>query len=373
MDTDAPLEGVRVVEFATAVSGPWAAALLARHGAHVTKVESLDGDMTRALGPTLNGHSLYFVNFNLGKDSVVVDLRSPTGREFALELCSNADIVIENWRSGVAERLGLTYDDVRARNPTVIYASIRGFPEGHSREGERVYDAVMQAASSMAATQGSDGVPEMIRTILPDKLTALATVQAILTSLIARSNGKGGRHLRISMLSSSISFLWPEMMRHLSTVERPDGYESFDPARRTSMLLQTSDGRWVMLSAITDSHWHAFEETTGITGIMDRYPTAPQRISNSEEVARIVSEGVGRMESGEFLTAMRVAEIPCSAVVTPEELIEDHELYALGILRNIPRDGIGMTIEPRPFGSDESLPWTSVGDAPTLGRDGRTR
>lgn len=368
----APLTGIRVVEFATAVSGPYAAMMLAESGADVIKVEAPSGDMTRDLGPHLEGSSLYFINFNRGKRSVVIDLRSEKGRHDARQLCQGADVVIENWRPGVAERMGLTYDSLVKDNPGLIYVSIRGFPEAHPRAQERVYDAVIQGASSLASSQGAEGVPQMINTILPDKLTSLAAVQAILNALLLRHQNGQGRRVELSMLQSTISFLWPEMMRHLSTEKRPDGFEDFSPSNRTARLYETKDHLWVVLSAVTDQQWAAFCDLTDSHEITNRFPTAPLRISNTKIVAEIVKKIVASFDRSDFLQLMSKAEIPCSEVVSPSDLVEDEVLYDLGILRRVYRDALGTTIEPMPFGCLTPDDWRSSSAAPSLGQDNET-
>lgn len=368
----APLAGIKVVEFATAVSGPYAAMMLAESGADVIKVEAPSGDMTRDLGPHLEGSSLYFINFNRGKKSVVIDLRNEEGRRDAHQLCQEADVVIENWRPGVAERMGLTYDDLSKDNPGLIYVSIRGFPEAHPRAQERVYDAVIQGASSLASSQGAGGVPQMVNTILPDKLTSLAAVQAVLNALLLRQREGHGRRVELSMLQSTISFLWPEMMRHLSTERRPEGFEEFSPSNRTSRLYQTKDHLWIVLSAVTDQQWGAFCDLTDSHEIITRYPTAPLRISNTKAVAEIVEKIVANFDRSEFLHLMSKAQVPCSEVVSPADLVEDEVLYDLGILRRVHRNAVGIAIEPMPFGCLTPNDWRSSSEAPSLGQDNAT-
>src|SRR6202012_5652555 len=175
-----PLQGIRVVEFGSMISLPYAATLLAEMGAEVIKVERPAGDESRKSAPHWREVSAYFFNLNRGKKSVVLDLRKPADLSAAMRLCAGADVAMENFRPGVANRLGLDFAKLRARNPRLITAAVRGYGDDGPRAAGRVYYPIIQAMSSMVAGQGGNDSPQFVRTFLPDKVAAMAVVQGVL-------------------------------------------------------------------------------------------------------------------------------------------------------------------------------------------------
>ena len=193
---DGPLEGVRVVDFSAVVSGPLATMWLADQGADVVKVETLDmGDIIRMSWsyPELAGLAGLFVNNNRGKRCISLDVTSDEGREIVLDLCRRADVFVQNWRPGVVERLGLGYDDVAAVRPDIVYVSVSGYgPDGPYAQ-RRVYDPVIQGLTGHAAVQVNPELPfpDLVRTVVVDKATALICAQAVTAALFRVSVAAG--------------------------------------------------------------------------------------------------------------------------------------------------------------------------------------
>ncbi|MBI3691868.1 MAG: CoA transferase, partial [Mycolicibacterium aromaticivorans] len=176
MEHTGPLSGIRVLELSLALTGPYIGALFADQGADVVKVERPDiGDILRWIGPSVNGLSAVFRVCNRGKKSIAVDVRTDTGREIALELAAQADVVIQNFRPGVADRLGVGYADVVAINPEVVYVSLTGFGEVGPYRNRSAYDTVIQAYGGVASSQAAPevGEPIFLQQVLADKVTAL--------------------------------------------------------------------------------------------------------------------------------------------------------------------------------------------------------
>jgi crotonobetainyl-CoA:carnitine CoA-transferase CaiB-like acyl-CoA transferase len=221
-----PLTGYRIVDLTSMISGPLATMILADQGADVIKVENPDGgDHTRAANNRRNGFSASFLNNNRNKRSLALDLKAPGAREALLRLIATADVFIQNFRPGVIERMGLGEDVVRAVAPNIIYVSISGFGEAGPYAQKPVYDPLIQAVSGLATIQaGSDTErPRLVRTIVPDKLTAYNAAQAITAALLHREKtGPGeyrGQHIRLSMLDAIIAFLWASDMGSQTFVE----------------------------------------------------------------------------------------------------------------------------------------------------------
>src|SRR3984885_2358104 len=210
-----PLEGYRIVDLTSMVSGPLATMILADQGADVIKVENPDGgDHTRAANNARNGFSASFLNNNRNKRSVALDLKNPAALDAMLRLLRTADVFVQNFRPGVAERMGLGEAAVRAVAPRIVYVSISGFGETGPYAQKPVYDPLIQAVSGLATIQaGSDTErPRLVRTILPDKLTAYNAAQAITAALLSRERTGKGQHIRLSMLDAIIAFLWASDM-----------------------------------------------------------------------------------------------------------------------------------------------------------------
>ncbi|MBN9561226.1 MAG: CoA transferase, partial [Alphaproteobacteria bacterium] len=202
-----PLHGYRIVDLTSMISGPLATMLLGDQGADVIKVEPpRGGDHTRAGANRRAGFSASFLNNNRNKRSVALDLKTPAGLEALLRLAAGADVFIQNFRPGVVERMGIGEAAVRAVAPRIVYVSISGFGEHGPYASKPVYDPLVQAVSGLASIQGgSDQArPRLVRTIVPDKLTAITAAQAITAALLARERTGEGQHVRLSMLDAVV-------------------------------------------------------------------------------------------------------------------------------------------------------------------------
>ena len=199
-------EGVRILDLSAVISGPMATAMLADQGAEVLKVEPPElGDMTRRLGAQRNGVSAMFATVNRNKRSIVLDLKEPAGIDALRRLAASCDAVVQNFRPGAAERMGIGYEDLRTVREDLVYLSISGFGRHGPYAHRRVYDPVMQTVTGIAAAQGAPvGEPRMVRTLLCDKATALTAAQALAGALFARERTGRGRHLELSMLDASL-------------------------------------------------------------------------------------------------------------------------------------------------------------------------
>ena len=205
-----PLAGIKVIDLLAVVSGPMAAGLLADQGAEVIKVEPRQGDLTRLIGPAKGDISAIFAAINRGKRSIVLDLKQAAACAVLHDLLGDADVVIENFRPGAMARLGFGYEAVAAVNPRIVYLSISGFGQTGPNAQVRVYDPVIQAASGMADAHPNpaDGEPQLLQTLVCDKVTALTASQAITAALFARERSGHGQKIELSMLDAAVAFLW---------------------------------------------------------------------------------------------------------------------------------------------------------------------
>jgi crotonobetainyl-CoA:carnitine CoA-transferase CaiB-like acyl-CoA transferase len=219
-----PLSGVRVLDLTGVVSGPFATMFLADQGADVLKIEPIGGDITRRSRATIDKDgefSALFISSNRGKRSLSIDVKSTAGREVLARLVAQADVLVQNFRPGTMERLGLGVEELRKRHPRLIYVSISGVGDTGPYVKKRVYDPIIQGLSGFADIQSQPVTnrPQMIRTIVCDKTTAVFTAQAVAAALYAREKTGQGDHIQVAMLDAMISYLWPEGMMQYTVVE----------------------------------------------------------------------------------------------------------------------------------------------------------
>ena len=209
-----PLEGIKVLDLTSMVSGPMGAMMLADQGADVIKVEPMHGEQLRHMAPPHQGVNAPFYSCNRGKRSLALDLKSEEGKKVLMQLVEEADVFMQNFRPGAIERMGFGEAVLRAINDRLIYVSISGFGEKGPYAQSRVYDPVIQALSGATDIQAdrTSGRPQMFRIIIADKVTSLTAAQAVSSALYAREKSGTGQHIRLSMLDTMLSFFWPEGM-----------------------------------------------------------------------------------------------------------------------------------------------------------------
>ena len=204
MSYEAPYEGLRVVDLSQGVAGPYAAMLLAQHGADVIKVEPPEGDWSRLLGVRYGDHTAFSLASNLGKRAIAVDLKTAEGREIVHRLAARADVFLEGFRPGVAARLGVGWDEIARLNPGILYVSISGFGQTGPERQRPAMDPILQAFSGLIATnRGPDGIPHRVTPVVVDMATALYTFQALSAALYARRDERRGRYIDASLLQSA--------------------------------------------------------------------------------------------------------------------------------------------------------------------------
>jgi crotonobetainyl-CoA:carnitine CoA-transferase CaiB-like acyl-CoA transferase len=366
-----PMDGFRVVDFSIALTGPYAAALLADQGASVVKVERPGiGDIGRWVGVAVNGMSALYLTCNRGKRGIALDLQQPEGREIALTLCEAADVVVQNFRPGVMDGLGLGYEDIRAVNPDVVYASLSGFgAEGPYRD-RSAYDTVIQAYAGLAASQAdpADGVPVFLRQTAADKVTALYATQAITAALLARERGGGGQLVQLSMADAVASFLWAdaagnEVLLDSDRSQHSSFVAGFRPLRFT-------DG-WGICTPTSDHDFAGMCRALGVEGWDDpRVATVGERNQHRELTAEVMrrcyanAEELTMAEATERFDAERV---PFAMILTPEQLPEDPHAEAVGLFVEADHHLAGRTRMPRHPILFGATPAALTGGAPGLG------
>jgi crotonobetainyl-CoA:carnitine CoA-transferase CaiB-like acyl-CoA transferase len=367
-----PLHGVRVLDLTAMISGPMATMILADQGADVIKIEPPAGDLMRHYGVMWRGMSSSFLSNNHGKRSLTVDIKSPAGLEIVLKLAATADVLVQNFRPGAIERMGLGEDTVRAAKPDIIYVSISGFGERGPYAGQRVYDPVIQALCGLAEIQSDreTGQPRMVRTVIPDKTTAVTAAQAITAALFARERTGQGQHVRLAMLDTMVAYLWPEASSSLSFV----GNEA-DPARGQmglDLVFKTQD-RHITAGAVSDAEWQgmcrALERPDLIAD--ERFSSVTARSKNVVERRAIMSAELAKWPSVEILRRLRSENVPCAPVLSRVEVLDDEQVVINGIIEVHDDAVLGPVRQPRPAARFSITPAAVRRLAPYLGADNR--
>ena len=365
-----PLNGVRVLDLTSMISGPMAAMLLADQGADVIKIEPPAGDLMRHYGTMRRGMSSSFLSNNHNKRSLSVDLKSPAGVEIVLKLAATADVLLQNFRPGAIERMGLGEDAVRTARPDIIYCSISGFGERGPYAGLRVYDPVIQAMSGLAEIQADreTGQPRMVRTTIPDKTTAMTAAQAITAALFARERTGKGQHVRLAMLDTMVAFLWPEASSSLSYVG-----DEVDPARGQmglDLVFKTQD-RFITAGAVSNAEWEGFCRAIGRPDLLEdeRFWTIADRTRNIVARRALMSEMLAKFPSAEILEKLRAENVPCAPVLSRTELLSDEQVRINGIIEVHDDPVLGPVRQPRPAARFSETPAAVRHMAPYLGAD----
>jgi crotonobetainyl-CoA:carnitine CoA-transferase CaiB-like acyl-CoA transferase len=344
-----PLQGFTVVEACQMVAGPMAAMLCADLGADVVKIEQpRGGDRMRLLGHRVGSIGALWAGVNRGKRSLVLDLQHADGLVALNDLVAGADVFVQNFRPGVAARLGIDEASLRAVNPGLVYVSISGFGDSGPYIDQKSYDYVVQMLSGMAALQGGDGNPELIRNIVIDKVTAMTATQSILAALLARAGGAGGQHVRLSMIDTAVAFLWPDgMMQHtLLDTDRvttgphmADGYVVRPTADSYLALVATSNSQFPGLcAALGREEW-----------LTDpRFITLADREANAEALTELIGIEVARHPGRELVQRLHANDVPCALSNPVDRVHLDPQVAHNRILVEHERPWLGQVREPRP-------------------------
>jgi crotonobetainyl-CoA:carnitine CoA-transferase CaiB-like acyl-CoA transferase len=350
-----PLNGIRVIECSTVALGPWAAQTLGDLGADVIKIESKTGDTTRYLGPARNEQmASFYLGCNRNKRSIVLDLKSDSGRDALYALVKTADVVLHNFRKAPAARLGLTYAQLREANPSIICAAAYGYRAEGPMGARAAYDDIIQAGAGMAALQSViDGEPRFVPSVVADKTTSQAFTIAILAALVERERSGIGQDIEVPMFETLVANVMVEHLfgeTFLPSVGTA-GYKRILNSERRPY--RTKDGFFALLP-YTDGHWQEFSAKVGRPELGDdeRFLTLQSRLKHVEKYYALLGEIAATRTNAEWSTLLAVSNIPHGPVNTLEDLFEDEQLNATGFWKEVehPTEGrLRMTDIPQRF------------------------
>ena len=345
------MDGIRIVDLSVALTGPLAAGMLVDQGASCVKVEQAPtGDLIRWLGSTVAGISSMFQVANRGKRSIVVDLRNADGLAIIRDLIAEADVLVQNFRPGVAERLGVAYDDVRSIRPDIVYADLTGFGPGGPYSQRRAYDTVIQAQSGLAASQTglNDDQPKFLKQLVCDKVTAYTACQAITAALFARDRGAGGQHLELSMLDACIAFLFVDGADHEVVLDGDHSGPQSVAANNTPLVF---DGGFAAVTVPGDDEFHGLASAMGVDSSDPDLATIRDRSRNREKtmaVHRAVRQRATGFTVTEAEALLETNQVPFGIVRTVDEVMGDPQVVANEVFSEFDHPAAGRVRHHRP-------------------------
>jgi crotonobetainyl-CoA:carnitine CoA-transferase CaiB-like acyl-CoA transferase len=327
-----PLDGLTVVDLTRVLSGPYCTMMLGDMGARVIKVEQPGrGDDTRAWGPPfIDGESAYFLSINRNKESLTLDLKQPAARRVLESLLDRADVIVENFRPGTMDRLGLGYDAVAKRWPRVVYCSISGFGQTGPRREEPGYDAVIQAeAGLMSITGAADGPPFRLGVAIADIVSGMFAAQGIAFALLARERTGRGQRVDVGMLDSTAALLTYQAGIYFATGTTPGRMGNRHPTIVPYETFPAADGEFV-IAVGNDEQWRRFCGVLAAPALQEdeRFASNRGRVSHYEALRPLLVEALRARPRAEWVTELKAAGVPCGSVREVAEVLQDAHLTA---------------------------------------------
>jgi len=337
-----PLEGLTVLDLTRVLSGPYCTMLLADMGARVIKVEQPGkGDDTRGWGPPfLQGESAYFLSINRNKESVTLDFKKPEGRAILDRLIARSDVLVENFRPGSLDRLGLDYASLAAGHPRLVYCSISGFGHTGPRKGEAGYDAVMQAEGGlMSITGAADGPPFRLGVAIADVVSGMFAAQGIAMALLARERTGRGQAVDVAMLDSVAALLVYQASIYFATGSAPSRMGNRHPTIVPYETFAASDGDFV-IAVGNDDQWRRFCRVADLEDD-ERFATNRSRVTQYAVLKPILSDRLRTRTRAQWIEGLTKAGVPCGSVRDFQELFADPQLAAREMLTAVEHATIG--------------------------------
>jgi len=341
-----PLENIRVLDITRALAGPYCTMMLGDLGADVIKVEVPgSGDESRSWGPPFvgdpygpyPGESAYFISTNRNKLGITVNLKSIEGQKIIRQLADISDVVVENFRTGVLEKMGLGYDDLHVLNPRLIYCSISGYGRNGPFMDRPGYDAILQAEGGLMSITGPvDGVPSRVGIPIVDITTGMFSTTAILAALRARDLTGEGQFVDMSLFDANVALLANVGSNYLVGGSAPRRYGNAHPNLTPYEAFQARD-RWFVLGAANDRQWEILCQVIGHPEISNdpRYATNSDRLANRESLLNILNQILIARDAGEWLAELSQAGLPCASINSIPEVLENPQARARDLVLTV--------------------------------------
>ncbi|SPA33139.1 Carnitine dehydratase [Cupriavidus taiwanensis] len=366
------LEGLTVIDFTQIGAGPTSTMLMADMGARVIKVEPLEGELGRGLGPGWIGDdSALFHAFNRNKLGVSLNLKTPEGIAVARRLIAGADIVVESMRPGVMERLGLGHEQVCRDHPALIYCSISAYGQTGPYADRAGVDGIVQADSGFMSLIGIEGSePCKVQAPVVDVMTGYVAVVGILARLAQRNRGGQGGHLDVNLLNAALALQQSSLTSYLADGELPVRAGSAAPYSAPNQAFQTADG-WIMVAAYMPDRWRRLCETLGLPALIDdpRFATSPLRVSNREAMVEALTRVFVTRTTDAWLEVLQAADILCARVATYADVVGHPQVAANCMLAEVRHGTLGTIRMPGFPISSAASNSQAMRPAPACGQD----
>ena len=334
-----PLTGIKVADFSSFAVGPWAGTLLGALGADVIKVEQPGGDPLRAVMPLKSGYPTTSTTVNLNKRSVILNLKDPEDHRLALTFATRADVLLENYRAGVMERLGLGYTIVNTDNPRIVYCSSGSYGDRGPMAGVGSTDPQGQAFGGTASLNGPPGVKAELHRhrAYVDLSTSYVIVQAALTALFVRERTGRGQHITTAQLYAAIALQTSRLGHYFSTGRAPRPMGSAVPHIVPSQAFRARDGRWINVSVVTSRQWAALCQALDRPEWADdpRFATNAARVEHRDELVPLLEAEFARAEGSGWLARLEDADVPCGPYLEYEDLLHHQHFRANEVLSTV--------------------------------------
>ncbi|MEN2999868.1 MAG: CoA transferase [Acidilobaceae archaeon] len=340
------LRGVVVLDLTRSLAGPMATMVLGDLGAEVVKVEALEGDETRQWAPFVGGESAYFLSINRNKRSIAVNLRTEEGREVVRRLARRSDVVLENFRPGVAEKLGVDYVSLKKEKGDIVYCSIRGFGSLSPYAERPAYDLIVQAMSGIMLSTGEEGRPPVrVAFALFDVIAGLIASNAVLAALLRRGE-KGSTHIEVSLYDSALFSMSYIAMIYLLTGKKPKRWGHAHPSIVPYQAFRCADGKWIAVAVTNERFWRNLCWALNLQICDDpKFFDNPRRVENREDLVSLLEEIFLSKPSKYWLELLENYDVPVAPVNELDEALEDLHLSSSGVLDYVNHSTLGRIKE----------------------------
>jgi crotonobetainyl-CoA:carnitine CoA-transferase CaiB-like acyl-CoA transferase len=339
------LDGIRVIDLSRVIAGPWCGALLADLGADVIKVEDTGpGDESRTWPPHKDGEAAAYLLFNRNKRGIALDLKQPEAVEVVKRLVKDADVVIENFRTGTMESFGLGYDVLAQINPRLIYCSVSAFGRTGPRKDSPGYEALMQAFSGIMSITGEPGgQPVRAGVSFLDLTTGILCALGVSNAIIQRGKTGLGQRVDGSLLETAVSLLAFHAEGYLLTGALPRALGSGHPSLSPYRNFKCGDGQWIFIAAANDRFWQKLAKALGLTELAadPRFEKNQGRVANRAELEGILEKAIGALEREPLLKRLEEADVPATPVNTVDQVMNDPQTAERGIVQRVTHPKLG--------------------------------
>jgi crotonobetainyl-CoA:carnitine CoA-transferase CaiB-like acyl-CoA transferase len=339
------LDGIRVIDLSRVIAGPWCGALLADLGADVIKVEDTGpGDESRTWPPHKDGEAAAYLLFNRNKRGIALDLKTPEAVEVVKRLVKDADVIIENFRTGTMESFGLGYDVLAQINPRLIYCSVSAFGRTGPRKDSPGYEALMQAFSGIMSITGEPGgQPVRAGVSFLDLTTGILCALGVSNAIIQREKTGLGQRVDGSLLETAVSLLAFHAEGYLLTGALPRALGSGHPSLSPYRNFKCGDGQWIFIAAANDRFWQKLAKALGLTDLAadPRFEKNQGRVANRAELEGILEKAIGALDREPLLKRLEEADVPATPVNTVDQVMNDPQTAERGIVQRVMHPKLG--------------------------------